>query len=98
MKADEDYFDEKFDTNVRKDMKTAKFEAMTDEEKKVYLNEKRNADFLKMKDMVSGDNIDTMARATMDFFDIPDEKKELVNTYIKEWAGTRQKTEKSIQS
>lgn len=98
MKADEDYFDDKFDANVRKDMASAKFQAMTDEEKKAFLNEKRDADFLKMKEMVSGDNIDTMARTTMDFFDIPDEKKELVNTFIKEWAGTRQKSEQAIQS
>lgn len=70
---------------------------MTDEEKKAYLNKKRDADFKKMKDMVNGDNIDMMAKKAMDFFDIPDDKKDIVNNVIGKWAETRNKAEDGIR-
>jgi hypothetical protein len=98
MKVKEDYYDEGFDISVKKDMASAKFQAMTDAEKKAYLNKRRDDDFTKMKDLVSGDNIDTMSRKAMDFFDISSDKQGLVNNVISKWAGTRKDAEAGIQS
>ena len=89
IKKDEDYYDDDFDQSVKKDIQSTKFKAMTPEEQKKYLNSKREKDFANMKEIVSGDNIDLMAKKAMDFFDIPDDKKDLVNNVISKWAGTR---------
>lgn len=97
MKEKEDYYDENFDKSVKKDMASAKFQAMTDDEKKEYLNKRRDEDFKKMRDLVSGDNIDTMSRKAMDFFDIPADKQGLVNNVISKWADTRNDAEDGIK-
>lgn len=51
-----------------------------------------------MKDLVNSDNIDLMAKKAMDFFDIPEEKRDLVNNVIGKWAETRNKAEDGIRS
>jgi hypothetical protein len=97
MKEKEDYYDDKFDATVRKEMDSAKFQAMSDEDKKKYLNEKRDKDFAKMKEIVQNDNLDLMSKKAMDFFEIPEEKRELVDQVIKNWASTRDKAENGIR-
>jgi len=74
MKEKEDYFDEEFDKNVKKEMHSAKFDAMTDDQKKEYLNKLRDDDFAKMKDNMDGDFIDLMAEKAMNMFDAPEDQ------------------------
>jgi len=90
MKDKEDYYDASFDKRVKKEMKTAKFNAMTEEEKLEYLNKERLDDFSNMKDKVDYDFIDMMAMQMMDFFEIPEEKRDIVSGLIDKWDGTRQ--------
>jgi hypothetical protein len=98
MKEKEDYYDEDFDRRVKKDMASAKYQAMTEDEQKEFLNKRRDADFSQMKDLVAGNNIDTMSRKAMDFFDIPADKQDLVNNVIGKWATTRNDAEDGIKS
>lgn len=78
-------------------MASAKFQAMTDEEKKAFLNKKRDEDFAEMRKLVQSGDIDMISRKAMDFFGIPEEKRSLVNNVISKWQDTRKQAESGIQ-
>ena len=77
-------------------MESSKFNEMTEEEKIEYLNKEREEDFTGMKDLVDSDFIDMMAMQMMDFFDIPEEKQDIISGLVDKWAGTRQKAKDGI--
>jgi hypothetical protein len=70
---------------------------MTDEEKKKFLNDKRDKNFAEMKKVVDSGDVDMMARKAMDFFGIPEEKRALVDGVIKKWTDSRSKAEDGIR-
>ena len=97
MREKEDYYDEKFDATVKKAMQQTKFLAMTDDQKKEYLNKMRDTAFNNMRKVVQTGDADMIAKKAMDYFGISADKRGMVEHVIRKWNDTRGKVEDGIK-